>query len=394
MKPMLLLAFMVMSTSFAFSQDSYVTTNGETIQGKIENYKEWSKNPTSVIFKDIANRTITITPENCKSFSSGLDQYVSYHGTRILNSENVIGTQELQSDQMVKDSINVFLRKIYQYQNYSLYKLFDSKRTNFYFSDGRDINELEFYETLNSSTAIPFYGYKYFLQQQFKNKNIPQLDFKVQHLNYKENDLINFFAGIFNDQAHATEKLRNKYPSEILIGLGANSNVAGLEDVYGRYTFDNTSFSPSLEVGLRIYSQRNFGELFFEPAVSVMSLSNSFNKDYFKVKTTMVNFSLGAGYAFVKKANFTFYAVGAGSLPVLLNFETRKGSSNKYVPTPGPDDRITVRPELGVAIKKSLNISVAGMLPIRLPFTADQTNAYKVSQATVALRYAFIQAGK
>jgi hypothetical protein len=395
MKQVLLISFLMFFTSYAFCQDSYVTLEGKTIYGKIENYREWSKNPSAVVFKDSAGgNTITLTPENCKKFSAGTDEFVSYHGTRILNSDNIVSSQGLQSNHMVKDTINVFLRKIYGFNNYAVYKLFDNKRINFYFSDNGDIKELEFYESLVRNTAVPFYGYKVFLANKFSDDQIEGLRHKIDVLPYKENELINFFADIFNDKLHASEKLRNKYPSEMLVGIGGNQNFGTLEDIYGRYTFKQTSFSPSFEIALRLYSQRNFGKLFFQPSVSVMPLSNTFNNEVFKVKTTVMNINLGAGYMFVKKPDFSFYAEAAGSLPVLFNFDTRKGASNKFVGTNGPDDRITVHPELGMIIKRTLNISIHGMLPIRLPFTADQEYAYKVSQASVALRYVFISGKK
>lgn len=67
MKQSLFIFFLLYST-FSFSQDSYVTLNDQTIHGTIENYKEWSKNPTTVLFKDsIDGNSIYLTPANCKS---------------------------------------------------------------------------------------------------------------------------------------------------------------------------------------------------------------------------------------------------------------------------------------------------------------------------------------
>ncbi len=394
MKKILSCSVLLFYGSLVFSQDMYVTLGNQTIQGTIENYKEWSRNPNTVVFKEsVSGAIMNLTPQNCKSFTARSDKYISYNGTRILNSDNIIYSQGVQNDQLIKDTIQVFLRQIYQFKNYTLYKLFDNKRINFFLSDNGDIKELEYYESINNGMATPFNGYKTYLYRLFYNQDINALQHKIDILNYKENDLVYFFADIFNDKSHALQKLRNNYPPEILVGAGANVNLSTLEDIYGRYTFHQTNFSPSFEFGLRIYSQRNFGRLFFQPSISVIPLSNSFEGDNFKIKATLVNINLGAGYKFMKKSEVSFYAEAAGSLPVFFNFQTRKGAGGKYVGTSGPDNRASIHAELGVIIKQSLNISFGGILPVRLPFNSDHVYAYKLSQLSVALRYAFIHQG-
>jgi hypothetical protein len=223
MKQILFISFLLFSSLFSFSQDSYITLDGKTVNGTVENYKEWSKNPTTVLFKDNVNDSeIILTIENCKSFTVGSDYFISYSGTRILNSDDIL-SQGLKSDQMVKDSIHVFLRRIYQFNNYALYKLYDNKRINYYVSDHINIKELEFYETIKDNTIAPFNGYKNYLMQHFSSKGIKGLEWKINNLNYKENDLLNFFAFVFRDKSHSSENLRNKYASEILLGAGSTN---------------------------------------------------------------------------------------------------------------------------------------------------------------------------
>ena len=397
MKQSLFIFFLLYST-FAFSQDSYVTLNDQIIHGTIENYKEWSKNPTTVLFKDSTDgNSIYLTPANCKSFTADLsDKFTSYKGTRILNTDNVMYSHGLQSDQLEKDSVQVFLRQIYQFKNYTLYKLFDDKRTNFYLSHNGVIKELEYFENINNNQVVPFNGYKDYLLEEFSDKGIGGLQHKVDILAYKENDLINFFADVFGDKAHSSEKLRNKYSNEILIGIGANENFSSITN--SRATYKQASTSPSFEIGLRIYNQRNFGRLFFQPSISVMSLSNTFNEGVdlitpYKTKATLVSVKLGAGYMFLKKSNISVYAAAAGALPVLFNYRTLVGTG-KYVQSDGPYDKFTINPELGIIIKQTLNISFSGTLPFELPFLSDPSYVYKVSQSSIILRYAFIEGSK
>jgi hypothetical protein len=391
-----LFIFFLFSSNFLFSQDSYVTLNDQIVHGKIEQYKESSKNPKTVLFKDsVSGSSIYLTPANCKSFTVGLsDKFISYNGTRILNTDNAINSHLMQSAQLEKDNIQVFLRQIYQFQNYSVYKLFDDKRTNFYLSNNGVITELEYYENVNGNQVIPYYGYKNYLLNEFSDKTIKNLQHKVEILRYEENDLLNFFTNIFNDKSNSSEKLRNKYSNEILVGIGVNENFGTVTN-FGNATYNKTSTSPSFEIALRSYSQRNFGRIFFQPSISVMPLSHTFNEgSIFKTKATLVNVNLGVGYIFLKKSNISIYGVAAGGVPIIFNYKTLKGTNGEYINSGSPDVRFTFHPEMGLIIKRSLNISVAGTLPFKLDFLSDPSFNYKVSQVSVVLRYAFIGGGK
>jgi len=45
MNKLLLISFLAFYTSAGFSQDSYVTLDGQTINGSVQNNREWLKNP-------------------------------------------------------------------------------------------------------------------------------------------------------------------------------------------------------------------------------------------------------------------------------------------------------------------------------------------------------------
>ncbi|HSN10024.1 MAG TPA: hypothetical protein VLS85_13380, partial [Hanamia sp.] len=66
----------------------------------------------------------------------------------------------------------------------------------------------------------------------------------------------------------------------------------------------------------------------------------------------------------------------------------------KYVGTDGSDARITGRVELGVIVRGNLNISVRNSFPIRIIFPANTNYTYKMSQLSLAVRYAFIHGQK
>jgi len=395
MKKGLFILFLFYS-NFLFSQDSYVAMNDQIVHGKIEHYTESSKNPKTVFFKDsISGNSIDLTPANCKSLTVGLsDKFISYNGTRIINTDNAINAHLMQSAQLEKDNIQVFLRQIYQFGSYTLYKLFDDKRTNFYLSNNGVITELEYYENVNGNQVIPYYGYKNYLLNEFSDKTIQGLQHKVDILRYEENDLLNFFTNIFNDKPKSSEKLRNKYSNELLLGIGVNINFGTLTN-FENATYNTTSYSPSFEIALRTYSQRNFGRIFFQPSLSVMPLAHTFNeRSTFETKATLINVNLGIGYIFLKKSNLFIYAAAAGGVPLIFNYKTRIGTTGEYVSSGSPDARLTIHPEMGLVVKRSLNISFTGTLPFRLNFLSDPSFSYRTSQFSVLLRYAFLERGK
>jgi len=397
MNKLILISFLAFYTSAGFSQDSYVTLDGQTINGSVQNNREWLKNPLSVAFTKSDGSTITLTPENTRSFTAGTDSYLSYHGTRVSNTDNVLSSHGDDGAVMIKDTVNAFLRQAYQFDGYTLYELYDNKRINFYVAKDGGIKELEYYETINNGNVEPFNLYKAYLYQQFSGKGTKYFSEKIKSLRYNENELHNFFATALGDQSHATEKLRNKYPSETLIGVGGNVNSGTIHSWTGYPYYHQTTFLPSVEFGLRLYSQRNFGKFFFEPSVGLMPLSNTFQAPEIKtkiVKAIDVTVALRAGYMFIKKPDFSAYVDAAGLLCVLANYETKDGD-DKYATTPiGSDARFTGQAELGIVVKRNLNFSVRNTFPIRLLFISNTNYTYKLRQVSFVIRYAFIHEHK
>ncbi|MDE3184292.1 MAG: hypothetical protein KGM16_12815 [Bacteroidota bacterium] len=392
----IIIPFLLFLSTSAFCQDSYISNDGQTVNGQVLNYKEWSKNPAEVKFQKTDGSVITLTPENCGSFVAGTDKYLSYHGTRVANTDNVLVSRNDDGATMIKDTVNAFLRQVYQFDGYTLFELFDNKRINFYLNKNGNIKELEYYETIKDGTVDPNNSYKAYLYHEFAGKGIKDFQVEIKKLRYNENDLENFFANVLGDQSHTSEKLRNKYPSEILLGVGANVNSGTMHSWTSYPYYHQTTFSPSVEFGLRLYSQRNFGKFFFQPTIGVMPLSNTFKASGIQtkiVKATEVNVAIGAGYMFLKKQDISVYADGAALLCILANYETKDGD-RKYVGTDGSDARITGQVELGVIVRRNLNIFVRNSFPIRIIFPANTNYTYKMSQLSLAVRYAFIHGHK
>jgi hypothetical protein len=396
MKKAILTPLLLLYCLVTFSQDTYVDLNNQTTQGTVENYRAWIRNPTEVKFKTTAGTEIVLTLQNCKSFTVDKDVYISYTGTRIINTDNAMNITGLVSDTMQKDTISAFLLQVYARSNYALYKLFDSKRTNFYLSDNDNVEELEYFETIDSKMVTPKEGYKAYLYQKFKDAGDANIVNKIRSLTYTETDLVKFLTDILNDKAHSSERSRNRYPAEIFIGVGGTANMSSLVDGNGKTTFKETAFEPSFEIGLRLYSQRNFGKFIFQPSINVMPLSNSFDNGKYKLKTTMFSANLGAGYAFIKTQAFSLYALVNGSLMIPFSEETTNATTSTPVTDKSTylNDRVTIRPELGAIINRSFNVVVGGYLPLHLPFAASSIYRYEVSGVSFGVRYAFIQHAK
>lgn len=390
MNKLLLISFLTFCATAAFSQDSYINPEGQTVNGSVKNNREWLKNPLSVAFTKSDGSTITLTPENCKGFTAGIDSYLSYHGTRVANPDNVLSSHNDEGPAIIKDTVNAFLRKVYQFDGYGLYELYDNKRINFYMDKNGSIRELEYYETIKDGNVDPFNSYKAYLYQEFVGRKTANFSDKIKNLQYNENDLYNFFAQVLGDQLHSSEKLRNKYPGETLVGVAANAYVGTMHSWTNYPYYHQTSFAPSIEFGLRLYSQRNFGKFFFQPTIGLMPLSSTFKASSIATKTikaTTIDFSMGVGYMVIKKRDISVYAKGAPELRVFAKYKTKDGT---YVGNDGSNGRITGEAELGVVIKRNLNFALRNTFPIRLKFPANTNYTYKLSQMSLAFRYAFI----
>lgn len=378
------LLFIVSNASNA--QDTYVNNNGDTVHGKITNYTQWSKSPSKVDFSDNSGNNITLTPLNCKGFKvDNSDAYISYSGTRIVNTDNIKNSVSTGNKIMSTEHIDGFLRRIYQYKGFTLYKYSDSKRINFFLSKNDSLKELEYYEYIddNSNALQTDDAYKYYILDQLKDIDAPDKQKEIDNLEYRQDALINFFAKILDDKANATEKKRDRYPSEVFGGIGVDGKFGSLTHADGS-KFRQTSVSPLFEIGMRIYGQRNFGKLFFQPIVALSFLDNTINdsKNSFKLRNrgTLVSARMGPGYTFLKKQGISVYA----SAMVQLDFVFGYKSIYTYTGTiysgeldyPATMIKVSLNPEVGLMINRSINIALQGSLPYRLPVYYNETYYY------------------
>src|ERR1017187_3661298 len=395
MKPLLLICIPLIITLAANCQDLYVTNSGDTIHGRIANYTEWDKNPKEVIFIENSSKTTTLTPQACKRFSVGKsDKYISYSGPRTLNSMDIVNTYGLKSNIKTTELINAFLREIYQYREITLYEYVDNKRTNFFLGKNDSIKELEYFEYSDDNGNIKTDdSFKIYILNQFSNNNDPDLMNKINSLSYNENSLIYFFSNIMKDKTYKTIKKRIKYPAEIFIGAGIDAGIG--TGVGGDGSNDRqTTVAPLLEIGMRIYGQRNFGKFFIQPSLMASTFNQHFTELYhiaFKAQGTIMGIMLGPGYTFIKKSKLSFYAIIPFGVDFIFGYQTSytgnlRSESLTYFGTPS---KFILKPEVGLNLNHKIDIALQGPTLFKLPQLPYDNLPYKYITFGLNARYIF-----
>lgn len=383
----IILPFIFLSVKQTLSaQDHYISNSGDTVKGAVINYKQWDKNPSTIAFRT-NNDEIVLNPANCREILiDKSDRYLSYSGTRIINPESVSKASDgPESGILKKDSVNIFLRDIYHYKNYVLYKFFDSKRNNFYLSKNGEIFELEHYESIIDNHVSVYDGYKSLLNDQLSAENGIDLNKKLERVNYDETSLVNFLSGMLNDSVSNSEMKRDQYPREYLVGLGAVANVASLDFVNSNALYSNSSISPVIEIGVRLYNQRNFGKSFFQSVISFSPIKNSFKSNgglNYNLSSSLFSIYLSSGYTFVKNEKLAVYASAGLGLLVIANLKENTLKSETYA-------KIGIRPEAGIIISRKINVSAFATAPFKLPAGPSHDKVYKITQVGMSVRYIF-----
>ncbi len=378
----------------AFCQDVYVNNNGDTVRGKVTNYTEWVRNPANISFQENSGNTVQLTPLTCKAFTvANSDIYISYSGTRVLNTDNATDIHSLKSDILTTEQINAFLRQVYSYKGFALYKFIDGKRTNFYLSKNGTLKELEYYEYVDDDKVRTHDAYKSYILSQVNDIDVPGKANKAEALTYSEDALVNFFAEVLNDKAQGTVKKRTKYANEVFIGAGAHANFGTITYQDGAKAHQ-TTIAPLLEAGIRVHAQRNFGKAFLQTSLAFSTLAHTINpgnEEAFKTSATVFSLRLGPGYTFIKSSNISVYGTFLVSLDFLFDYKSTYGAG-VYATTVKSGEtltKLTLVPEVGVVFKHSLNVALQGILPYSLPLIFFGSDHYSVYGAGVVVRYMF-----
>lgn len=264
---------------------SYITNNGEVVNGAFPKFKSWNHNPSKVQFQTQGGSILELTPQTCKGFAiTGYETYESMQVRRMTNPNRYYLNVQNAGNEETFDTIRVFLRRLYNEDSVKLYILRDSKRENYFIRVNDTFTELFFRMVFrhNAKTGIDhvFEDKKYVeqLKSLFKLsiENNRKLAKEAARLRYTENDLISFLNTAMGTQA---KKHRNKYPSELVIIAGGSYNSFKVTP-YQQFVYPTTlsyasKIVPLAGLSYTEYDQRSFGKNMFSGELKYYSFSHA-----------------------------------------------------------------------------------------------------------------------
>lgn len=417
MKPAILLSLLLTVSCKSFTQQKkiegdYITSSGNTVKGCFPTFKQWDKNPSEVEFITTDNVTVILTPNNCLSFRiADYDSYIAYRGPRMINPIEDSKTETTDSTSQY-DSINTFLRVIYQTNDIKIYSLKDKKRTNFFYQKGKDIIELEKKQFIRNAGNNKYISsidrFKDQLKKEFSDQIIAKkLQFDINNLSYSEKKIVKFMDMV---NETATSKKINKYPTQLFVGAGAALNSFSYKSPY---TTDEENMidykspiKPVLVIGANIYVSRNFGRTFISPRIKLYSYKSSGEVPItlspsaaYTVKSTfgagpIITILVNAGYLILKSDHLEWYiSAGPNAIALLNNKEVRE---EIITAGQGPgstaireDNRFifSVNAETGITIRKNWTAWLNYQPPIKaFEYT---TSSIKFSSLQIGINWTF-----
>jgi hypothetical protein len=315
----------------------YINLKGDTIFGKFVDFPEGDKSPEKPSFiPEGDSLPLVLSPASCRKFSAGNSGiYISYSGRRLANSTNYQFVRENSKD--VYEQVSLFMKELFNDGHYRLYELADKNRTNFFAgSDSIPLKELYYRVLLEEGNVIPSPGFRQQLVDFFADSLLdrPGIRQALENLNYTEQGLVMFFTRITTGKRI---KIRSKYPSQFILGVGASVNYCKVTGTYNPNQTDNiigtysTQTSPLFEAGVKLFSQRNLGRGFLMLRLNAYSFDNF--KDFFtsrgepyrsSFKGFIIGFPISVGYKLVNSSNLSLeFSAGASGL-ALVNSEEKQ----------------------------------------------------------------------
>lgn len=280
------LALLVSITAFSQKKNitgHYIKLNGEKVDGVIQNYTQWYRNPDKVYFIPAgSSNQIELTPSNTLQFTiDNYDTYLAYTGKRltnpiddaeVINKGNFIVAEDEYAD------ISTFLRLVLKTEKVELYVYTDKIRTNFFFKKpNQPLEELRFKKSYKDTKIAPMYSYRQQISVAFSDEIANNKLFEdIARLEYTEEKLERFF---FKLSPKEKQKKRQKNPAAgwvITGGIAVSSmKVEGVQSVsLTRFDY-KTSISPLVTIGYHLPINRNFNRFFFYPHLKFYNYKNT-----------------------------------------------------------------------------------------------------------------------
>ena len=322
----LLLAALTSSAQKNFKAGYIVLPGKDTTRGSID-YREWGKNPSSILFSLPSSQPRIYTIEELESF--GIDAMDHYRKAIVTIDENPVKVADVTTyskDLILLDT--VALRILVQGSKVTLYEFVDFKPHYFIQQANGPIEELSYRKTQDSLYADlkTYNDFRMQLQrlaapQGLTSRQIADLN----RLEYKEKELVRFVTNINGSQ--------DIYKS-LSTGTGNNKPIffAGAGAVFSNFKFksDESRYKSMkfknpvsfvITAGMDFFERRNRQNLFFRAELSVSQLkatgygktdnvTSTETNEYF-LKQTNITPGFSVNYKFALSRQTKMYA-GAG----------------------------------------------------------------------------------
>ena len=381
----------------------YINTKGDTIFGKFINYPEYKASPATIPFQPTgASAEIQLSPANCtKVVIAHSDTYIAYKGKRLTN-ETDYRIAEGKTDDAYED-VTVFLRQLFDDGRFQLYELTDSKRNNYYISSASTpLKELYFraYTEDNNVVESPYFRSQLSFLFRDSLKQASRLQNQLEKTTYTAESLTRLFALVTTGKASGGPK--EKYPARFFAGLGASFNMftvkgdqTQMPTIVGNY---KTMVSPLVEIGVRLYSQRNYGRLFFTIRANAYKYKNTLHFPGYPYspnsasdntfKATVITVPVSAGYQFIHGKNLSVaFSAGAAALILFNNISTTTSAYSTSQRDNAVSFTYNAFGEAEAVWMKTLSLYAGGYIPASVGNYAYY--APRHSSIKVGLRYYF-----
>jgi hypothetical protein len=412
-------AFLFVSSGlFAQNHDPegyYINKKGDTVKGRFPNYAEYGNSPAEVPFQPSgAGNQVLLVPDNCVKFSVGhADAYIAFKGKRLTNPTNFHNTNGQSGD--AYEDVSIFLRELYNDGQYQLFEFKGADRSNFYTRNSSgEMNELYYKEYLaydNGTGADNVVQSPLFRQQlgayfgQILQTD-PGLWSRIEHANYTGESLRQLFYAMTK---RSVPKVKEEYPAQVFIGFGASFNTLTVSAesmlvdpeidqkvTSGKYSSQTSAL---IEAGVKLFSQRNGGRLFFTMRVNYYKFQNkssdfadTYNYNTYNTifKSSVLSFPAGIGYKLVNTPDFSL-ELAAGAVPVILfqNTQTQNATNGTASASSTQDDGKSVTlsffAETAIVVLKRVSVFGAWYSPCQIADFQEYNPAH--SSIKFGLRY-------
>jgi hypothetical protein len=316
-------------------QPSYIVlNNSDTLKGFID-YKEWYKNPTSILFKSSLHQSLT---EYKKSEISAFEviEKEAYRRFKVSISLDPNAFDKLAEKDTSSVTDSVLLKVVFLGNKASLYSYNDNIKMRYYLLLAAENTPVELRNSsylLNGQVASrkEYRAQLLALARQVLPGNGTINDI-INNADYSKKELLGVFYQL-NGLSKEDVKIKTKRsPFQAFIGIGVNR---GALEFTGQSKYSDgkatIAYSPLIMVGADLFFNREVGRLFLRNSLGYSSFKSEASavakyfegtENYtFKLKQTNVAFQSQISYNIYNQTSFKWF-VGVGAAANFSSYPT------------------------------------------------------------------------